>query len=316
MKKLLTLFYLAISLGSCAQKESKKETVMNQENIQKVTNIYKTIKKYEQNPSYTLHLTASNFSFEILINDFPVQTSFDPGIFSGSMPINEALLKSGKQKLTIRMTPPVDKQYKMEKVIDLDKAELKLNINYGDYTKQKVEDFKEALQYELPKKSEKLPYYEVNLEFDVSKLPYENDVNGWKNSVDLSKEDKDVLLKEAEDFYKAIIKLYESKDVNKLAQNYYKRQVEMAQSNYQNKPQDSQVIIDEWIKDVNDKKPFVFKDYVLQFYGNGKIIKLAKTDKYYLNLSALFKEDKDGNFQEYIMFLHRPKPGAALEVIR
>lgn len=39
-------------------------------------------------------------------------------------------------------------------------------------------------------------------------------------------------------------------------------------------------------------------------------------DKYYLNYSALMREGKDGKAVQYYMFLHRPKPGAPLEVIR
>ncbi len=51
------------------------------------------------------------------------------------MPINEALLKSGKQKLTICMTPPVNQEFNMGKEIDFSITELKLSINYGEYGK-------------------------------------------------------------------------------------------------------------------------------------------------------------------------------------
>ncbi|GEM_PF-3653487 len=43
----------------------------------------------------------------------------------------------------------------------------------------------------MPQRQEKLPYYEINLDFDAPVVAYEKDVKGWKESVDLSKEDKD-----------------------------------------------------------------------------------------------------------------------------
>ena len=317
MKRITTLVCFSLSLMSCAQKEIKKENIMNEENIQKVASIYKEVKTYDYNPQYKLHIgTAANFSYELLINDFPVQINYVSGIVTGSIPINKSILKKGKQKLTVRMTPPVDKQFNMGTIIDFSIAELKLSIEYGDHTVEKYKDFKEVLSYKMPRMNEKLPYYEINLEFDAPAVPYENDVQGWSNSVDLSKEDKDKLMKEVEDFYKNMISFYENKDVNALAGKYYNSQKEIANSHYLNKKSDSQIVVDEWIKDVNESAPFIFNEYVLRFFGNGKIVQLAKTDKYYFNFSTLMREEKDGNYTEYIMFLHRPKPGAPLEVIR
>ncbi|OXA94096.1 hypothetical protein B0A66_05295 [Flavobacterium hercynium] len=235
---------------------------------------------------------------------------------SGSKPINEAILKPGKQKLTIRMTPPVDKNYNIGHEIDMENIALKLSINYGEYVLEKVDQFKEALRYELPVQKGKLPYYEVNLEFDAI-APYQNDIEGWQNGADLTKEDKDKLLKEVEEFYKELIGYYDAKNVNSLASKYYKRQFEVAQTNYQTKIYDSQIVADEWVKDVNETRPFIFDQYMLRFYGDGKMVALVKTDKYYINLSTLMREDpKTGKSVWYHMYLHRPKPGAPLEVIR
>lgn len=200
--------------------------------------------------------------------------------------------------------------------IDLAIAELKLHINYGDYGKEKAKDFKTALTYEMKYQDLKLPYYEINLEFDVPELPYENEVEGWSEGVDLTKEDKDKLQIEVEDFYRNIIKLYETKNVNGLAGKYYNRQKELGQIHYQNKPGNYQVLIDTWIKDANDERPFVFKDNLLKFYGNGRVLMLVQADKYYINSTSLMREDADGNYVMFYMALYRPKPGAPLEVIR
>ncbi|OXA94098.1 hypothetical protein [Flavobacterium hercynium] len=317
MKTVYTLLFCFGFLFSCAQKEINKEDITNEENVKKVTNIYNEVKRYDYNPTYTLHIEkAANFSFEALINDFPVFEEYNPRIMSGSKPINHAILKSGKQKLTIRMTPPVDKEYNMGHEIDMGNIALKLSINYGEYVLEKVNEFKEALRYELPAQKGKLPYYEVNLEFDAI-APYENDIEGWQNGADLTKEDKDKLLKEVEAFYKELIEYYNTKDVNALAFKYYKKQFEMEQAHYVTKMYESQMVVDAWVKDVNELAPFVFDQYMLRFYGRGKMVALVKTDKYYINLSTLMREDpQSGKSIEYKMFLYRPKPGAPLEVIR
>lgn len=310
---------MSYSLMVCAQKKQiNKEDIMNEESVKKVANIYNEVKRYKHNPSYTLHIEkAANFTFEALVNDYPMFIEYTPRIISGSMPINHAILKPGKQKLTIRMTPPVDKEYNMGYEIDMENIALKLSINYGEYVLQKVSEFKEALRYELPKKKGKLPYYEVNLEFDAI-APYQDDIEGWQNGVDLTKEDKDKLLKEVEEFYKNIIQDYENQDVNALASKYYKRQFEIAQTNYITKMYESQRVVDAWIKNVNDDRPFIFNGYMLRFYGNGKMVALVKkTDKYYINLSSLMREDPESSIAIWFpMYLHRPKPGAPLEVIR
>lgn len=317
MKTVYTLLFCFAFLFSWAQKQINKEDIMNEEHVKKVTNIYNQVKMYEYNPTYTLHIEkAANFTFEALVNDYPVFIEYTPSIISGSKPINETILRSGKQKLTIRMTPPVDKEYNMRHEIDMEDIVLKLSINYGEYVLEKVNQFKEALRYELPKQKGKLPYYEVNLEFDAI-ASYQNDIEGWQNGVDLTKENKDALQKEVEDFYEKMIQHYENQDVNGLASKYYKRQFEIAQSHYQTKIYDSQIVVDEFIKDVNETKPFIFHQYVMRFYGNGKMVALVKTNKYYINLSTLMKEDPEsGEAVGYKMFLYRPKPGAPLEVIR
>lgn len=312
------LCVIVILQNSYAQ-NTKKTDNMSNEYINKVKNIYKKVKKYNYNPSYTLHIEkAANFSFEALVNDYPIFEEYTPGIKSGSKPINEAILQSGKQKLTIRIAPPiVDKKYNMAKDIDMEIIELKLSINYGEHGKEQVKDFKEILHYELPKQKGKLPYYEVNLEFDAV-VPYQNDITGWNNGIDLTKEDKDKLLEEVEVFYKEMIEEgYDSKNVNFLAGKYYKRQFEIAQANYQNKEDDSKVVVNEWIKDVNETRPFIFDQYTMRIFGDGKMVALVKTDKYYINLSTLMREDPvSGSAVWYDIYLYRPKEGAPLEVIR
>lgn len=316
MKKIITLYCLGISLLSCAQKEIKLEDVMNQEFIENTKDIYTTVKIYDYNPSYTLHMEqAAGFSFEILVNGIPAYIHFEKGSISGSKPINDYLFTSGKQDLQVRMYPKVDDDYNMDKTIDMEQITLELSINYGEYGKEKVAQFKEPFRFSLPKTTGKLPYYEVNLTFDAT-IPYGNDVVGWGKSVDLSKENQEQLRQEVEAFYKNLILNYEKKDVNQLAKTYYKRQKSIMQSYYLAEPKYYEEVISGWLDDVNETAPFIFNDYIMRLYANGKIVALVKTDKYYLNMSTLMREDEEEKYSMYPLYLHRPTPGAPLEVLR
>lgn len=316
MKKNIILAILCIAISSCGQKKNEKKDIMDQNNVLKVTEIYKNVKKYVDNPSYTLHINSTaGCTFELLVNDLPVYEFYDSGNCTGSIPINENLVKSGIQKLKIRITPPVNENFDMAKEIDLAKIVFKININYGDYGKVKVKDFKNALNYEFKNSDQKLPYYEINLDFNAE-VPYQNDINAWVKSVDLSKEDESKLLKEVEDYYKDMIKIYERKDINSLAGVFYLQQKEFAQSYYTDNKQDLEKVVAQWNSYLEDTRPFVFDQYRLKFFGDNKMVALVKTDKFYFNESALMREDADGNYQSYSLFLHRPKQGAKLEVIR
>lgn len=316
---ILVLLCLCTTVSSCGQKTVTKEEIIHLENVQKVANIYKDVKEYDYDPQYTLEIEqAAGFSFEFLVNDLPILNYFKPGMVTGSIPINEAILKSGEQTITVRMTPPVKEDFFMKSEIDMSKIDLRFKIDYGDYTKEKTDAFKDVFKYEMPKQEGKLPYYEVNLTFDAPIVAYEDDIIGLESSVDLSKENKEELFKEVESFYKEMINLYgERRDVDGLAGMYYKRLQEFSKCYKMTKAWEFQEHINHWIKNVNDQRPFIFSGYEMKFYGNGKIVKLAKMDdRYYINKCALMREDEEGNATEYKIFLHRPYPGAPLEIIR
>jgi hypothetical protein len=316
LKTIITTVFISMSLVSCAQKkEIKTEEIMNEPNVQKVLNTCKEIKTYKYNPVYILHMnTAAGFSFELLINDQLFYTRYESGTLTGSMPLVDVILKSGKQRIKIRMFPPVDDNYVMKPLIEPKDVGLEFRIVYGDEKRDKPDAFHEVFNYKLPRFEQPLPYYEVNLEFEA-KVPYE--LEGWAGGVDLTQEDKEELQKEVEEQYRKVIKMYESGDVNGLAGIYYKRQKDMGQALYENKKEDYEELIGAWVTQINREQAFELNDYELRFFGDGKMVALLKSipGKFY-DVSALFSRNKKGGWRAYDLFLYRPYPGAPLEVIR
>lgn len=334
MRRVILLLIVGVVFSGCAQKTIKKEDIIKEEDIQKVTtiykediikgenvqkvaNIYKGVKTDKNNSMYCLTVLAANFSFELLVNDCPILSNYAPDVVTRTITIDKAILKSGVQTITLRMTPPIKEGFNMDSVLDFSTIDLDIMLDYGDSDNLKSCDYKVVSNYPLPREG-KLPYYEVNLTFNAPIVAYENDIIGWDNSVDLSKENREDLLKEVEAFYREMIDLYSvSRDVNGLAGKYYNKLLDLSKCYNMKEESDFEGYIDEWVGDVNDQSVFAFSGYEMKFYGNGRLVKLVKVkDKRYLNANALMREDKEGNYTEYKILLHRPKAGAPLEIIR
>lgn len=174
---------------SCAQKEIKKEDVMNQDNIKKAIVFF--------------NINYLSCSTEILINDIPIYKNLngkDKAGESFSFQINEYLLKSGKQELTIRIYPASNEKDILNSSIS-NSSNLKVNIIYGDPKIQKIKDYQTAINYETNNSTidPHTPFIEIKKEFYIQSLPYE--LKGWSESVSLVKEDKNKLESEVVQFY-------------------------------------------------------------------------------------------------------------------
>lgn len=334
MRKVILLLIVGVVFSGCVQKTIKKgdiikeegiqqvttiykEDVIKKENVDKVANIYKGVKTYKDNSMCCLTILAVNFSFELLVNDCPILSNYAPGVVTRTITMDNAILKSGVQTITLRMTPPIKEGFNMDSVLDFSTIDLDIMLDYGDSDNLKSCDYKVVSNYPLPKEG-KLPYYEVNLTFNAPIVAYENDIIGWENSVDLSKENREDLLKEVEAFYREMIDLYSvSRDVNGLASKYYNKLLDLSKCYNMKEKSDFERYIDEWVGDVNDQSAFAFSGYEMKFYGNGRLVKLVKVkDKRYLHANALMRVDSEGIYVDYDIILHRPKTGAPLEIIR
>jgi hypothetical protein len=103
--RILIVTFLLVTI-SCSQ-ETQNQTIMNHEiNSQNfVEKVLENVKHYEYEPTYWLRIPTSGF-FEVMVNDLPVCKYYDNEYgMGGGIPINHAILKSGKQKVTFRLYP-------------------------------------------------------------------------------------------------------------------------------------------------------------------------------------------------------------------
>lgn len=318
MKKFILLIIFPL-LANC-QKPIKKETD-SMEYLTKIKELYKTVNTYDYEPDYQLWVWSSDCYFEVLVNDMPVMKwFFNSGSIGNRLPITE-ILKSGEQRITIKMYPPEGQQ----KLSDRVKLELKIiertegmsideeKIVYEYKTKQNVDE------YDVETFANKdLPYFESQGLF-LAKVPYE--LKGWTESKDLSKIKLKELTKQVIEAYTAYGNAIQNRNLEKMAKTLYNKEKEIAQIWFYKTKEKSENRWNNYQGICNRKglKIQPLEDYKIQFYGNGRVIALERTDSDYRGESALFVEYvKDGvekvSFQDFL--LHMPKGSNKLEVIR
>lgn len=304
MKKIVVLITMALAMSnsSCSQNQ-KKETMQEQNNL---SELYKNIKSYKEQPEYWIFIHSNNCSYVATINDMPIYTDFNDGnMKSLSFPLNPLLPKTGKYSLKLSLLPKQDDNFNLDSKIEKDsKIQVKISRSAN---KQETIILDETVAI-----TQELPYLEKNFDITID-VPYS--LKGWSNSTDLKKEDEDKLTKEVADFYQKMMNLYQKKQVSEISSLYYPRQLENAQALYSSTKEDSDKLVAKLNQDVNQEQELKLEDYKLQFYGNGKVVGLVRTDGEFLGKSA-FLGLTDEDFFIYSLLLHRPKAGVPLEIIR
>ena len=301
MKKILFLTLISITNLSCAQNNNQKTEDFN------LNTLYKKITIYNNKPEYWLFLHSNNCSYVVTLDDMPIYTDYNEGSMKSlSIPINNFLLESKKNELKVLILPKMDEKYYLDNVLE---SGFSLDVKVS-----RTENKKETIVF-----NKKISGAEQNESYKQIIIPFESSVpyklTGWTDSVDLTKEDKEVLGREVETFYRETMNDYRDRKIENIEKKYYKRQFENAQSFYSSKKEDSDKIVSEINKDINKEQDLKLENYKLVFYGNGKVVGLVRTDGEFLGKSA-FLGLTDEDFYIYSLLLHRPKAGGFLEVIR
>ncbi len=299
MKNIVLLVVWCVSVFACAQKQKEKISSVNilkkhiPEYLQEinasnfVSKIVENVKHYEKEPMYFMRPIQNNCVFELLVNDFPVYKDFGLEVSATPIEINNAILKSGEQTLTVRMYPLGDllkDNYDTGNTIAtlLDNTSMKIEVvKYDAYNiSHQLSDEKIVLTHYSPTKegSKKfigagLPYYEYTFSFNA-KVPYENE--GWLNGEDLTKFDKNDLAKAVEKAYLDTNKIYENQDIDQMARLIYQGELRNAVANYNTNSEELKEIWDWHLESINfeNKVFFSLENVEPKFFGSGKIIAL------------------------------------------
>lgn len=311
---LITLLVLLCVFSVCGQQGNKIHDKTNPSFVEKTKAMSKHIKEYEEELHYILEVKESyGCTYEVLVNGCLVLSNYTSGVFTGNIPINQAIIKSGVQKVEIVVTPAVDVNYGSKKSLDLSQSKFEFSIVYQN----KVGESAYVYIYTLPQYETSLASFEDSIVFDVPKVYYEHDVQNWDSSVYLQTEDRAKLQKEVKAIYTNIIELFNKGKTEDLASIAYKSQLDYHQYSYLKSSSYSNFLIDFWKNSYKIKEIEPLKEYEMRFYASGHIVKLVRIDKENYNKSPLTLVTREGGGTSfYEINLHRPKEGDALEVIR
>lgn len=314
MNRLIVMLILVFGLNACGQQPNKAQDKLNPSFVEKTKELFKQVKVYDEELEYTLEVKESHgCTYEVLVSGFPVLSHYVSGDFTGNIPINQAIVKSGVQQVELIVTPSVDVNYVSEKSLDLSKAKFDFSI----VCQNKNRESTTVHTYSLPKDESSLMAFEDNFVFDAPYVYYEHDVQHWMNSVDLQTEDRVKLLKEVEMFYNETIEFLNKAEAEHLARIAYQSQLDYHRYSYLKSGSYANFLIDFWKNSYKTKEIEPLKDYEMRFYANGRIVKLVRIDKENYNKSPLILVTRQGGGTSfYEINLHRPKEGGALEVIR
>lgn len=330
--------FTAILLASilCLQSCAQNDKDMNVKATQILSSLYKDAQHYDQRINYQADIFIGGCNFEVLINDFPVQTYYDSGngVISTSIPINTAILKPGTQAWKIRVYPIHDVK-KIKGVIakasrtaieDGARVEIKIEgVRFkenGDIEKHfgKVLEFKAPVIKDEKTGKDKLAdtgktYTEYSGTFEAN-VPY--NLSGWQNSEDLTNSDPETLKQELLKEYQKMSKWLANRNLDSIANAKLKAKKEEAQALFYNNS-DNRAYISDFLETWGHEKITIqpIGDCSLKFYGDEKIVTLTSNVFKKSPLWATYKDDKnEDHYILYPIYFHRPKGRKELEIIR
>ncbi|WP_461532107.1 hypothetical protein [Sinomicrobium sp.] len=234
-----------------------------------------------EKPLYSVYPTIY-CSGSIYVNDVPVIDWFGEetegvGGYAGDNLVNHVLLESGKYKVVGKMFPRQGQENITEEevmMIDFFCAE-------ADPGKWKDTRHKFHPRIESPwdglSEGVKHKYFEIMTEIEVE-LPYVLD--GWQNSVDLTKMDEDDLFQEVIAYYRQVLSVLEIKDAPKFLELSMEKMKLQEQAFYfsEERKQSFKNGISKLFNQNLEVESLDEKELKLEIIGNGKLVRLIKRD--------------------------------------
>ncbi|MBL4746304.1 MAG: hypothetical protein JKY08_08035 [Flavobacteriaceae bacterium] len=247
-----------------------------------------------------------SFPFEIKLNGVVIENEYENGM-NGAVNMNYYILNYGKQRIEVKLIHPFIVENGLIKPIEIAKIKSTLLISKKDTILSKKE-------LHLPKITQPVPYIEYEWEFEAD-LPFE--LEGWKNSEDLSKWDKNELEKQVLAKFTQLRSLLQTGDGAGFVKELAFANKEYFTANYFSEAQQQEYTAN-LIQTYSDHKGIMplIENYRVRIMGDGKVVTLENLGKHRGQgvLTAEFLEEET-LFQNYVM-LHKPTNSDHFEIVR
>lgn len=319
MKKVIFILAFAISITSCSQNKNQPSTTYNKKTMYDINQyifpeakditeanfvekLNSQIKHYDSEPIYYFRTSKKNCLIEIYVNDVSLFDDYEISNYITPTPLSSLFLKSGEQKVTVKMYPignlnneslGVKDALPINKLTEESQVMISI-ISIDEKSKKGLDDEKVITQKISPKEAAGKEYYEFNFTFDA-KVPYE--FEGWKKGQNLKKLDQELVRKKALEFYNMVGQIYISKDLDAQLKIDFPSNVRIKGSYYRDK-QNLEETLEEYKNDIMGNKYTLetIKDYKMEYMGEGRLLRLITNsqDLDLRNGGALFLKYGEG----------------------
>lgn len=259
-----------------------------------------------KNPVYEFEIKAFHCSLELWINDILVFNHFEEnGSVWVDWPINHYLMKSGLQNFEIRLIPYKGQTLLSEKVV------LEVGIHATE------ESFSGVSRIEVIEKASveianvgTLPAYIHKGVFNVT-VPYE--LEGYKNSVDLSKEKKEELFAELIKWNSKLLNIFKTADLAEYNRVYKKRDEEYDKSNYIPSVENTSEVFHSQFTNLVALPNDAYKLFIC---GQGKLASVKLPYELPGFTYEPSTKDEDSMGFSFNIYFHRKAKGEPLEIVK
>ncbi|WP_152973316.1 hypothetical protein [Lacinutrix mariniflava] len=316
IKRILTILSLSIMCIACGQDKKNTDTMK----IRPITQLYENAKQldYPAMPQYYIEGYQSGCYYELYVNGIMVFKHYENlGLSNHAVPINDNILKSGLQEVTIKLFPLGEIDGENYTTIDPDDS-FRLKMFSRDKQKPyKAFDYDFLQEHKVDIKTS-VPYFEETITFNAE-VPYT--LEGWSHSQVLTDMDQDVLEQEILAFYENFATIINTQDEETWVKLMETREKEYFKAVFynDNSNEELKARIEDFtnIFDSDFQEKFPLDKYEMIFSQDGKIVTLKSMERKGKSAFSFGIEDELGKLRSSrFLFLHKPKGSNKLEIIR
>nr|WP_314499511.1 hypothetical protein [uncultured Chryseobacterium sp.] len=300
MKKVIFVLAFTLSITGCSQ--NQQSTINNQQPMYDidqyifpeakditeanfVEKLNSQIKHYNSEPIYYFRTNKRNCLIEIYVNDVSLFDDYDLSNYITPTPLSSLFLKSGEQKVTVKMYPignlnneslGVKDAVPVTKLTEESQVMISI-ISIDEKSNKGLDDEQLITQKVSPKEVAGRAYYEFSFTFDA-KVPFE--FEGWKKGQNLQKLDQELVRKKALEFYNMVGQMYLNKDLDAQLKIDFPSTVRIKGSYYRDKQNLTETLA-EYKDDItgNNYTLETIKDYRIEYMGEGRLLRLITNSK-------------------------------------
>lgn len=285
-ERVATLICILFFFNGCAQAQQEKRVIDNKQQVKR---------------TYFANYDFSGY-FNIIFNGVSMARNRKDGVISGIEYLNPYISKQGAQNIVLIVKPLNPNS----KILPKDVKDYFIDIVYTENgAAAPVKNVKRCSFPAIDKPVDSLVY---TWTFDAD-VAYE--LEGFTNSLSLTKEDPAKLLSEVFEYYQNVHKVINQGNYKDYLQLYKKSREREMVSVYMDEAKQKDYL-ESLEKRILSSKGYMqpLTDYKLFIHPNGKLVGLITSN----GVTPLYSKDQEGKIKRYGLELHRVKGSNKLEV--